>query len=653
MTEQEYTAITARSGAAFEFFRVRGGSETRFLPESPTLHFACRDADTLSVGGAPIGFFATGDAVRVTYLGVTVFRGTLARSGERRTRGTTAAQEVVFEGPWATMARLVYRQYWKTETSYELSSRLILNQSQSGTPQTLNVELSEILSHAATACGYQVGTVSVSTQQLPFDECRDITVADAIRRELRFFPRAVVRFDYSAATPTVNVVRPDASSDASYVAGIPKTERSCEYDEHPITGVDLEIETVGDGYRAIAHQCAGNTLAGNPDCLYATLRLAGSSGSTVTQSFDSVTEDIPANLNDATWWRSKHSRLQNVAASTITITDGARSGAADAAQYPRISANTAGELKEAGLKCRVEEFTCKVTINDGYTKEENILLSIKFLTTNAIGTAANPHRYSWVVSSQAAAGETVPSGLAAAILADRAGRLRAERMTIRLGNALPQLGDVCDGLFLQQFDVDCASLTAALKFGAPEFLSPEDMAGLLSGFRNKARPTASYSRYTGKPEDDNKDKVELGGIPPLDATEWAPGSMAKQTFRAVSGNACGTAVIDASQIPSGKTIATRTLTVVGAGQDGSDLTFKILADADVSIPKGGSDLGTGSPKIVVAAVEWVGSSHADFASHPYALKFVRGNLKIANGELTVDVVANLAQYIQTTPLSEE
>lgn len=654
MTEAAYTAIAARNDAAFRFYRVRGGAETRFLPESPTLHFASRDADTLAVAGVPTGFFAPGDAVRVTYLGTTVFRGTLARSSARRARGTTAAQEAVFEGPWATMARLVYRQYWKTQSGYELSSRLILNQHQSGAPQNLNSELAEILNHGAGACGYQVGAVSVSTQQLPFDECRDITVADAIRRELRFFPRAVVRFSYAAATPTVSIVRAVTdAADAAYVRDIPKTARDCDYDEHPITGVDLEIETTGDGYRVIDHQRAGDTTAGNPDCLYATLRLAGASGSTVTESFDSVTEDIPENLNDVTWWRAKHPRLQNVAASAITITDGARSGTTDLDVYARISASTAGELAAAGLKCRVEEFTCKVTIDDGNTKEEGILLTAQFLTTNATGTAQSPRRYSWVVSSESSAGETVPSGLAAAILADRAGRLRAERMTIRLGDTLPQLGDICDGLILQQFDVDCAALTAQLKFGAPEFLSPEDMAGLLSGFRNRARPTTAFSRASGKPEDDNQNLVEIGGIPPLKATEWAPGSTAKQTFRSSSGASSGTAVIDSAAIPAGKTIAVKTLTVKGAGTSGGDLTFKILADADVTIPEGGGSIEIGDDDIAVIGFEWVGSSHADYAQHPYTIKAVRGKLEITNGKLVISAKSNLAQYIQTTPLSGE
>ena len=616
MTEAEYTAITARNDAAFRFYRVRGGAETRFLPESPTLHFASRDADTLAVAGVPTGFFAPGDAVRVTYLGTTVFRGTLARSSARRARGTTAAQEAVFEGPWATMARLVYRQYWKTQSGYELSSRLILNQHQSGAPQNLNSELAEILNHGAGACGYQVGAVSVSTQQLPFDECRDITVADAIRRELRFFPRAVVRFSYAAATPTVSIVRAaTAAADAAYVRDIPKTARDCG--------------------------------------LYATLRLAGASGSTVTESFDSVTEDIPASLNDVAWWRAKHPRLQNVAASAITITDGARSGTTDLDVYARISASTAGELAAAGLKCRVEEFTCKVTIDDGNTKEEDILLTAQFLTTNATGTAQSPRRYSWVVSSESSAGETVPSGLAAAILADRAGRLRAERMTIRLGDTLPQLGDICDGLILQQFDVDCAALTAQLKFGAPEFLSPEDMAGLLSGFRNRARPTTAFSRASGKPEDDNQNLVEIGGIPPLKATEWAPGSTAKQTFRSASGASSGTAVIDSAAIPAGKTIAVKTLTVKGAGTSGGDLTVKILADADVTIPEGGGSIEIGDDDIAVIGFEWVGSSHADYAQHPYTIKAVRGKLEITNGKLVISAKSNLAQYIQTTPLSGE
>ena len=594
MTTAEYQSLVPREatpGATsrlFSFQRVRSGTATRFYPGAGTkLHFANRDVDTLEMPGVPSGFLAAGDAVKAFYKGVCVFRGDVATIEEARGRGDDATQNVTCVGPWSKMARLVYRQYWQTGSGYQLSSRLILNQTQGGSAQNLDSELYEIASHGASTCGYTVAAadVSVSTQYLPFDECRDITVADAIRRELRFFPKAICRFDYSGETPALEIKKNASATTASYVSDIPKNRREYVYNTHPITGVDLEIETTGtvDGveYRTIAHQTAGNTAAGNPDCLYATLQIKGSSSSATRQSFKSVTEDIPSNLNDASWWKARHPRLANVAASAITITEGTRSPS----NYPRISAATAGELEEAGLHCEVSKFTCKATIETTDDKEEEVYLTMNFLTTNATGTVANPKTYTWVAESSAEAGETVPSGLAATILAERSGALLSERLSIRLGDALPQLGDAIvetEGtVFLQSLDIDCATLVADLKFGVPDYLSPEDMASLLSGFRNKRTSASSTVRKTGKTKDGGAN-VEMGAIPPLSSTEFAPGTKAKTKIRS---SASGTGVIslDSSDLSSDETISAKELIIDGAGEGGGDLTVKILATDDIEI----------------------------------------------------------------------
>ena len=543
MTTAEYQSLVPREstpGATsrlFSFERVRSGSATRFMPGAGAkLHFANRDVDTLEMPGVPSGYLAAGDAVKAYYKGVCVFQGDVATIAEARGRGDDATQTVTCVGPWSKMQRLVYRQNWYTGGGYSRSSRLVLNETQGGATQNLNSELYEIASHGATPCGYTVALadVAVSTQTLPFDECRDITVADAIRRELRFFPKAICRFDYSGATPALKIKETASPSTAAYVASIPKTAREYVYTAHPITGVDLEIEATGtvDGveYRQISHQTAGDTAAGNPDCLYATLQIRGASSNTVRQTFKSVTEAIPGDLNSIGWWKQKHPRLANVALAAIkSITEGARSPA----NYSRISAATAGELEEAGLGCEVSKFTCKVTIETEDDREEDIYLTAHFLTTNATGTAEDPKTYTWVTDSSSESGETVPTGLAAAILAERSGRLVSEKFTMRLGDALPTLGDAIvesDGtVFLQSFEVDCARLTAELSFGVPEHLAPEDMASLLSGFRNKCTTTSATMRKTGK-ADDGGAKVELGGIPPLSSTEFAPGTKSKTTI---------------------------------------------------------------------------------------------------------------------------
>lgn len=638
-------AAPSASSRLFSFQRVRSGTSTRFYPGAGTkLHFANRDVDTLEMPDVPNGFLAAGDVVTATYKGTCVFRGDVATIAEARGRGIDATQTVTCVGPWSKMARLVYRQNWFTGGGYSRSSRLVLNQHQDGSTQNLNSELYEIASHGATPCGYTVAQadVAVSTQQLPFDECRDITVADAIRRELRFFPKAVCRFDYSDETPALKIKKTASPTTAAYVAAIPKNRREYVYNAHPITGVDLEIETTGtvDGveYRQIDHQTAGNTSAGNPDCLYATLQIKGASSNTTRQSFKSVTEDIPQNLNDAAWWKARHPRLANVAANAIAISEGSRTPS----NYPRISAATAGELEEAGLHCEVSKFTCKATITTADDKEEEIFLTMNFLTTNATGTAAGPKTYTWVAESSSESGETVPSGLAETILAERAGSLLSERMTVRLGDALPQLGDAIvetEGtVFLQSIDVDCASLTADLKFGVPDYLSPEDMAALLSGFRNKRTSSSHTVRKTGKP-DDNGSNVEMGAIPPLSSTEFAPGQKAKtiigpkaanspsMKFDATGGG--GNVDLKTSAVPSGKTVAIKSLKV-----DNVEVA-KIVATEDVNLQKPTHPVT--STQTVVSDIEWDEVNHR-LVKH-YKTLTVHGVASATDG------------YIGSTPIS--
>ena len=581
MDESAYTSIKPReadpaNGRLFAFYRVRNGADTRFFPgDGARLKYVSRDADTLEITGVPSGFLLRGDKIRVTYKGVCVFLGDVASRTEHKSRGTDAVQSVVCAGPWSKMARMTYRQYWRTGSGYELSSRLILNQTQSGDDQNLDSELREIAAHAASACGYTVGTVDVSSQQLPYDECRDITVADAIRRELKLFPSAICRFDYSSATPALDIIKPKSDADAPYVAAIPKTARRYEYNAHPITGVDLEIESSGDvdgvPYRVLNHQTAGDTSAGNPDCLYATLQLAGFSSSAVKQSFTAEVELNPQWSNPG-WWYYRHPRLANVAMEAVSITNCKRSGSADAGDYPNIAKQTVGELKAAGLRARVETFTCECTITTDDDVEEKIHLQMQYVTTNATNKT-----YTWIASSSSTTGETVPDGLAAAILAERSGELKSERMTVRCGETLPRLGDACDGLILQQIDIDCADLTADLHFGAPEFLSVDDMAALLSNFRNKRRTTLSASRVEGKP-DNGEAEVEMGPIPPLSSTEFAPGTKAKTTI----GGSDGTSRIklDPSKLEGGPDAELHKLTIK---KNNENTEYQILATEDIEL----------------------------------------------------------------------
>ena len=584
----EQSAVAPRTGRPFTFTRQRGSATAEFFPGAgSTLHFANRDVDTFTARGLPAGLLQSGDEVVIAYKGTTVFKGDVKAITDRPGRGDDRVQDVTVAGPWDKLQRLVFRQTWnravKGGSPITFStSRVILGQLPTGAAQTMNAQVAEIVNYAASKRAVTLGANAAPLLYLPFDEARDITCADAIRRELRFFPKLIVRFDYSSANvsaPALVVAAP-SGSDAAYAATVPKTERVYQYDAHPVSCVDIAVDAfdvVVGGKSASYHQIYPED--GNPDsldCLHITIPLAPGSASTTNESFKSVTEDIPTNLNDKAWWMEKHPRLANVAASAITISGAERSDSGENTVYPRIAKATKGEIEEAGLHCRVTRFTCKCHIVTTDYDEEDIELSMDFLTTDA-----RTRTYTWQTGSESVDGETLPDGLAQALYEQRAGALASEQMTVRLGNSLPVIGDMADGLILQSYDIDLADLTARLVFGRPEHLSAEDMRSLLNGFRQ--RGYASTSRIRKEEADEDADEADApGGIPPINSSEWAPGTTAKITIKKAGANAGGGSIkLDAASVPQGKTVEVKTLTI-GSGTGAT--TVKVLATEDVQVP---------------------------------------------------------------------
>ncbi len=648
MDEATFTSIAPRepapgaSSRLLSFHRVRDGAETRFLPGAGArLHFANLDADTLELPDLPPGFLVRGDSVRVQFRGRTVFRGELTSVRRSFSRGLAASDSATLSGPWAKMARCVLRQYWCTGPNrWDLSSRLVLNQSRSGAALGASEALQDVLSRDAAACGFALGSVNVSGVELPPDECRDITVADAVRRILRLFPDTVARFDYSTDPPTLSILRSRPTSDATNTAYGEILSRELTLDPNPVTGVDLELAATGtvDGveYRQIAHQRAGDASAGNPDCLYATLALHGASGETVTQSWQSVTEDIPENLNDADWWRTKHPRLANVASDALSISDAERTGS-----LPRISAASAGEITALGLHAEVARFTCRATVHTADDVEEDIFLTMQFLTTDAEGTAEHPKTYRWTASASATSGESVPANLASAILRSRMGEPRAGRLSVRIADAFPVMGSNSDGLLFQSVDVDCDTLVADIALGAPAHLPPEDMAGLLSSFRNRRTFSSYYSRRSGRPEDDARGEVGTGGIPPLSSTEFAPGTKAKTTVAASSGG--GRIVLDPSSADPERPVQLRTLTIRRAEADGGDLAVRVLADRDAEIDSGGTSAPGGATATISAVTAVSYDTETHYLSISRRTLTVRDGLVTAVGDETAETVTQAVE----------
>ena len=616
------SGTTARANKPFTFTRKRGNDAEDFFPAAGArLRFASCDTDTLTLPGLPVGLIGKNDVVTVSYKGTQVFRGTVATRVERQGRGTDRVEDVTVEGPWGLMARLVFRQEWKVTgsggTVGESCSHLILNQSPLGALQNMTAQVSEIADYAASKIsGMTVGTISAGTTQLPPDEARDITCSAAIMRTLRFFPQTVCRFDYSTSTPALHVsIPPENPSTAGYLDPevVPETQRSYTRTSHPVVGVDIATEgfdlVTGSGsadatLRKFTHQTAGVT--NSIDTLHIFMPLAKGTSSTSWEKLDVEVFGSNRDYHSINFWIAEHPALAG-----MTYSQGNTNGISEFGPitpsplpYPNLTDTTVGDLKRFGLQAEVVRLTCPVTITTP-DKVEKQVLTLDYVCTNA-----TTRTYTQQTGSSSTAGETLPSGLAAAILAQRGGELMSEEVTIRLGDSFPTLGDAdvvtenntTQVLYLQSFEVDCYDLTARLHFGRPAFLSPEDMRDLLLGFRQ--RGFASNVPNRGEPDaDDNME--DAGGVQPLKSSSIVVSSIEKSTVKG-SGNAgnkitldttsskaaikiektsSGTVNLDSADVGSGETAQFRELKYTDS--NGKQQTIKVLSTEAVTIPPGG------------------------------------------------------------------
>ena len=605
MTIEENKNIEARKNHPF-IFKVNG---ERFFPDFSTqLSYESMGVDTAKFTRLPPGLIKPGDSVEVFYNNSRVFAGTAEKIINLQSSGKDRTETVICYGPWGKLNRYVFRQEWcggkKNGVIVKFSSsRVILNQFSNGERMTMQDQLKEIATYAQDVCGFRTGEISSPDIYLPLDETRDITCASAIQRELRFFPRKVVFFDYSSSPlPTLNIIDPDTSNDSIYIADIPKYQRSYEYTAHPITAVDIstesvEIDTSADEIntvlRGLNHQIyPENADTDDIDCLKVFIPLQKGAASTSLESFKSITEDIPENLNDVEWWRNKHPRLANIAPSTIEIKDAVRN---DKRNFPRIAAATSAQITAAGCSCEISRFTCTCKITTEEDVEENIILTMDFLTTDA-----KTKTYTWQTGSSFTAAEKLPEGLAKALFEQRSNNLLNENISIRLGEEFPRLGDTADGLILQSFDVDCGNLSASLHFGHPEHLSVEDMRDLLNGFRQRASVYNAVLRSAESPEEEAE---EQGAIQPINSTEFSPGQKLKTI---IGGANNGKIKLDPSGLESNEEIAVRKITT----KEGK--AIKLLASDDIDNLGG---VGVSSLNLMNGDIRIIGGNDISVETH--------------------------------------
>jgi hypothetical protein len=356
-----------------------------------------------------------------------------------------------FAGPWWHLENLIFQQRWtcyiSTDTvpakKWGYKSRVILGQKEpywtEDDPPVLVTNgvlnsgqvITEILNYAI-ACGVPItiGTISPNIT-IPFDECLDITCAEAIRRVLRWTPDAVAWFDYSTTPATLNVTRRSSMTtlDLSLTQGAPnQTLDIVARDDIKLPAVIINYEsissiTVADEtstYTNLAQdKYPTNSTGQELGALVMTVELAGSN--TVMQKVTIQTEELPADLNDLTWWKARIPALAEPQITDLTITGAARKiHSADAADYTyRLVQGSIENWMTTKVDYERIEAKCSFTevrvsdAGDVSSKKINQLISCKFVASNLqtdFSHGKTTRTFTRVTSIQTA--EPQPTGLA-------------------------------------------------------------------------------------------------------------------------------------------------------------------------------------------------------------------------------------------------
>lgn len=144
-----------------------------------------------------------------------IFQGKVAQPSARA-NGRGEGTSYLIKGPWWDLEGVTYQQgrlIWGTidapssDATTSLTSRVMLGMGADlYTPWDSGAQITFALIYAigTYSLDLAIGDIDVHIRP-PYQEGRDLTIADVIRRMLGWSPDAVVWFDYSPEVPTINV----------------------------------------------------------------------------------------------------------------------------------------------------------------------------------------------------------------------------------------------------------------------------------------------------------------------------------------------------------------------------------------------------------------------------------------------------------------
>ena len=422
--------------------------------------------------------------------------------------------------------------------------------------------------------------------EFPFQEVKDLTVAEVIKNILRWVPDAVTWFDYSTIaggviTPTFRIKRRadltavslqinTTASQGNEVEAISINPR----DDLKRANVVVKFVAINDVNGTPYHQITNDVVPGGSTgrefkAFTATIDLQGSVFKEVRQEI--VVAEI--SISDGSWWKAREGWLNDPDVDTIQILSASRTG------------TLANELRDGSItdwmnvSAEDDTITAKIRVQntDGSIVEKDVTASIK--ATNAISKT--------YTDASTIPGEIAPVGLAQ-VLFDAFNTLQWEgsvvlhedevARTVKLGDKINILGGRTAwetmNAVVWKIDESITSGVTRISFGPVLSLGPGDLIELLRANRAPRWDiSASVTRQNGG---GSSGSVSLGKDTPKDNTSGGNDRHKKLVMKPGTGDSGGDVDMDVNDVIAGKVVKFRTVNVCTTDSNGDPQTQSMI-----------------------------------------------------------------------------
>ncbi len=502
-----------------------------------------------------------GDPVEVFDSNRRVFRGKISQTTAAES-GAQDSVKILAKNAFEELEQIVYQQSTMAFSNGVLAarktSRVVLGKTKAGAKISLAKQAKDIIDYAVElGADLRAGTIDIDAEMV-FDECRDISCAEALCRVLKWSPSCRLFFDYSGTgTPTVNILKRAALGNVSVETrgGLVKKYSAKSRDDLSVNAVSIKYEREssvgGDTYLEFFEDNYPKDAASEKKSIVMNVELAGAKSA--IESCTVKTQTIRPESKQ--WWKDHVAYLADI--DDFEIAEYSREGSLG---YELVE----GCISPA-VNCRYERDTVKAQINyaDELGSSVSKIFAVKMLTTTAqTGT------YTRRTLSQTT--EPVPTGLAKAVylaaspvLYDGFVQIIGGKSGDFFGKCLRLTSNgtpVTTETPVYATEENFGENTLNVKFGPSKHLYPDNIVEL---FRiNRCRKTSTLTLDSDSGKISASTSVSISAVPETQASETSA-----LYSRMVIKNQDKTKVIDINSeaLSSGETLALRECYVCESG----------------------------------------------------------------------------------------